>query len=138
MSSTKNAIFSEQELNLCEYGGAIGVLLSLTCLIQHLVVTVNNWITQSLVPGYLFAMVALLLLALKKTVAPVFLIISTILSMIIVFVWTKHQAFSAVVIALLLYHIVLVVGLYVEQVPAKLKENKQAQKAEEDAWAGKI
>lgn len=138
MSSSNNTIFSERQLNLCEYGGAFGVLLSLTCLIQHLVVTVNNWITQSLVPGYLFAIVAFLLLALKKTAAPVLLIISGVLSMIIVFVWTKHQAFSAVVIGLLLYHIVLLVGLYVEQVPAKLKENQQAKKTEEDAWAGKI
>jgi hypothetical protein len=137
-SAPEQNILTERQLNLCEYGGAFGVLLSLTCLIQHFIVTINNWITQSMIPCYLFAIVVFLLLAFKKTIAPLLLIISGVLSLGVQFLWTKHQAISVVVLSLFLYHVIIIVCIYVEHVPAKLKQKQQAEKAEQDAWAGKI
>jgi hypothetical protein len=131
-------ILTERQLNLCEYGGAFGVMLSLTCLIQHFIVTINNWITQSMIPCYLFAIVAFLLLAIKKPVAPFFLIISGVLSLFAQFLWTKHQSISVVVLCLFLYHVIIIVGIYAEHVPSKLKQKKDAEKAERETWAGKI
>ena len=68
MSSSQTTALTERQLNLCEYGGTFGVLLSLTCLIQHLIVTINNWITRAMTPYYLFAIVVFILLGLKKPV----------------------------------------------------------------------
>ena len=136
-SPALNPLTGRQQ-NLCEYGGAFGVLLTLTCLIQHLVVTVSNWITYPMIPFYLFTVIVFFLLALKKTVAPVLLIISSILALVVQWVWIKHQSFSLVVLILLIYIVVIIVSLYTEQVPAKLREKRRAEKAEQEIWAGKI
>ena len=138
MSKTPHNILSERQLNLCEYGGAFGILLSLTCLIQHLIVTVDNWITQLMTPYYIIAIIVFFFLAFKKTIAPILLIISAVLSIIVLMTWIKHQAFSAVVTGLFLYHVIIIIALYVEQVPSKLKERKRLEREEENNWAGKI
>ena len=88
--------------------------------------------------GYIFAIIAFLLLGLKKPVAPVLLIISAIISFIIEIIWVKVLAFSLVVLLLMLYTVIIVVVLYVEQIPQKLKQKRLAEKEEEELWAGKI
>ena len=130
--------FNQKDENLCEYTGLFGVLLSLTCLIQHFVVTRSLWITQLMTVGYIFAIISFLLLALKKPVAPVLLIISAGFSFIMQIIWMKGFAFSLVVLLLVLYTVVIVVVSYVEQVPQKLKQKRQAEKEEEELWARKI
>ena len=130
--------FNQKDENLCEYTGLFGVLLSLTCLIQHFVVTRSLWITQLMTVGYIFAIIAFLLLGLKKPVAPVLLIISAAFSFTTQIIWMKGFAFSLVVLLLVLYTVVIAVVLYVEQVPQKLKQKRQAEKEEEELWAGKI
>lgn len=138
MSETPHNVLTERQLNLCEYGGAFGVLISLTCLIQHLIVTINNWITQLMIPYYFIAITVFLLLAFKKTYSVILLIISGVLSLIILLAWIKHHAFSVIVMALFFYHVIMIIALYVEQVPSKLKEKKRLEREEEDSWAGKI
>ena len=130
--------FSQKDENICEYTGLFGVLLSLTCFIQHLVVTRSHWIAQLMMVGYLFAIIAFLLLALKKPVAPVLLIISAIFSFVTEIIWVKGLAFSLVVLLLVLYTVIIVVVVYVEQIPQKLKRKSLAEKEEEELWAGKI
>jgi len=130
--------FNQKDENLCEYTGLFGVLLSLTCFIQHLVVTRSHWIAQLMMVGYLFAIVAFLLLGLKKPISPVLLIISAVFSFTTEIIWVKGLVFSLVVLLLVLYTVVIVVVLYVEQVPQKLKQKRQAEKEEEELWAGKI
>ncbi len=130
--------FNQKDENICEYAGSFGVLLSLTCLVQHFVVTRSLWITQLMTIGYIFAIIAFLLLALKKPVAPVLLIISAVFSFITEIIWVKGFAFSLVVLLLVLYNVIIVVVLYVEQVPQKLKQKRQAEQEEEELWAGKI
>ena len=130
--------FNQKDENICEYTGLFGVLLSLTCLIQHFVVTNSLWITQLMTVGYLFAIIAFLLLALKKPVAPVLLIISAVFSFITQIIWLKGFAFSLVVLLLVLYTVVIVVVVYMEHIPQKLKQKRQTEKEEEELWAGKI
>jgi len=130
--------FSQKDENICEYTGLFGVLLSLTCLIQHFVVTRSLWITQLMTVGYIFAIIAFLLLALKKPVAPVLLIISAVFSFVTEIIWVKGFAFSLVVLLLVLYTVIIVVVVYVEQIPQKLKQKRLAEKEEEELWAGKI
>jgi hypothetical protein len=138
MSGSPLNPLTERQQNLCEYGGVFGVLLTLTCLVQHLVVTVSNWITYSMIPFYLFIIVTFFLLSFKKTAAPVLLIASAVLALLLQGVWMLHYSFSLVVLILFLYLVVIIVSLYGEQVPAGLRNKQKAEKAEEDSWAGKI
>jgi hypothetical protein len=131
-------VLSERQTNLCEYGGAFGVMLSLTCLIQHLVVTINNWITQLMIPGYIFAIIAFLFLGLKKSISTILLGISLVISLVMVAVWMKHQSSSVVVTSLFIYHVIMIVCMSAEDIPAKLKQKQRAEQEERDNWAGMI
>jgi hypothetical protein len=124
--------------NLCEYGGIFGVLLSLTCLIQHIAVAIPGKVTNPMIPSYLFAIVAFTLLGLQKTYAVILLIISGAYSAFTEYQWIKHYSFSLVVLLLFIYHVIIVVGLFAEQIPERLKQKRLAEKAEEDEWKGKI
>jgi len=138
MSVAKHSILTERQTNLCEYGGVFGVLLTLTCLIQHMIFTINTWLTQLMIPGYLFTIVVFILLALKKPVSLILLIISVVISLTMQLIWTRHQAISLVVICLFIYHIIMLLALHAEHVPARLKEKQRLERAERDEWAGKI
>jgi len=124
--------------NICEYGGIFGVLLSLTCLIQHIAVAIPGKVTNPMIPGYLFAILAFTLLGLQKSYAVILLIISGAYSAFIEYQWIKHYSFSLVVLLLFIYHILIIVAMYAEQIPERLKQKKLAEKAEEDEWRGKI
>ena len=126
------------EKNLCEYGGIFGVLLSLTCLVQHIAVAIPGKITNPMIPGYLFAIVAFVLLGIQKSYAIILVMISAVYSAFNEYQWMKHYSFSLVVLLLFIFHIIVIVAIYVEQVPEKLKQKRLAEKEEEDAWRGKI
>jgi len=124
--------------NLCEYGGAFGILLSLTCLIQHFIAAIPNYITYSMIPAYIFILLAFLLLALQKPVSVILLMTGAVLALACNWIILTSHAFSLVVLFLFLYLVIILVALFVEQVPQKLKLKKAALKAERDEWAGKI
>lgn len=129
---------TDRQKNICEYGGLFGILLSLTCLVQHLVAAIPNAITNPMIPAYLLAIAAFLLLAMQKPVCLFFLISSAFLSLVIEWRWMTHYAFSLVVLLLFLYHVIIIVILYTEQIPARLKQIKAWKEAEEDHWKDKI
>lgn len=127
-----------RQKNICEYGGLFGVLLSLTCLIQHLVAAIPNRITNPMIPAYLLAVTAFLLLALLKHASLYFLIVSAVLTLVIEWRYITHYAFSLVVLLLFLYHVIFIVILYAEEIPFKLRQIIKLKEAEEDQWRGKI
>lgn len=129
---------TERQQNLCEYGGTFGVLISLTCLIQHIIVAIPQWITRAMIILYIFIISSFFLLALKKHYAPVLVIISAVFSLVLEYIWMTHYSFSLVVLALFIYMISIIVTLFVEQVPQKLKEKRLAEIKEEQEWAGKL
>ncbi len=129
---------TNRQKNLCEYGGIFGVLLSLTCLVQHIAVAIPGKVTNPMIPGYVFAIAAFTLLGLQKTYAIIFLIISGCSAAFTEYQWMKHYSFSLVVLMLFIYHVIIIVALYVEQVPERLNQKKMAEKEEEDLWKGKI
>jgi hypothetical protein len=131
-------VLTNRQKNLCEYGGIFGVLLSLTCLVQHIAVAIPSKITNPMIPGYLFAIIAFTLLGLQKINAVIFLIISGANAAFTEWQWMKHYAFSLVVLMLFIYHVIIIVAIYVEQVPETLKQKRVAQKEEEDLWKDKI
>jgi len=123
--------------NICEYCGGFGVLLSLTCLIQHLILAIPNSTTNPMIPIYFFAITAFLLLALQKPISVVLLIVTSALSLLVVWVWMRHYAFSLVVTLLFIYHIIILVVLYAEQIPQKLREKRRLELEEEKFWDNK-
>lgn len=124
--------------NICEYGGLFGILISLTCLIQHMSVLIKTSITNSFIPCYLLAITAFSLLAAQIIFAPLLLIISGAYSIYIVYEWTRHQASSAIVWLFLIYHILILVGIYTERIPKRLAQKQRAIKEEKKLWDGKI
>jgi len=91
-----------------------------------------------MIPGYLFAIIAFILLGLQKINAVVFLIISGAYAAFTEWQWMKHYSFSLVVLMLFIYHVIIIVAIYVEEVPESLKQKRLAQKEEEDLWKDKI
>ena len=131
-------LLTTRQKNICEYGGIFGVLLSLTCLIQHIAVAIPGKVTNPMIPGYLFAITAFALLGLQKGYSVVLIIISAANAAFTEYQWMKHSSFSLVVMMLFIYHVIIIAGLYAEQIPEKLKQKKLAEKAEEDEWRDKI
>ena len=135
--SPLNPLTNYQE-DLCTYGGTFGALLSVTCFIQHLIFALSNWVTLSMNAAYIFIIVAFVLLAFQKSISPVLIIIGTVLSMIIESVWIHDFSFSLAVLFLFLYHGVILVLLFAENIPKKLKQKADLKRNDEEQWAGKI
>ncbi|HWR32690.1 MAG TPA: hypothetical protein VN451_04165 [Chitinophagaceae bacterium] len=129
---------TNRQKNICEYGGIFGVLLSLTCLVQHIAVAIPGNITNPMIPGYLFAIAAFTLLGLQKSWSLILIIISAANAAFTEFQWIMHYSFSLVVLMLFIYHVIIIVGVYTEQIPEALKRKQQMKKEEEDEWKGKI
>ena len=91
-----------------------------------------------MIPGYIFAIVAFTLLGLQKSYAVILIIISAVNAAFTEYQWMKNYAFSLVVLLFFIYHIIIIVSLYAEQVPERLKQKRQAEKEEEDLWKDKI
>src|ERR1043165_5712684 len=125
-----NRILTSSEKNLCEYGGGLGVALTATCLIQHIIVTIPTPLTKPMVPAYVFAILAFLLLALQKPISVILLIISGALSLILELIWLLHFSFSLVVTLLFSYHLIIIITMFVEDIPKKLRMKRAAERAE--------
>jgi hypothetical protein len=133
-----HSILTSDEKNICEYGAALGVVLTLICLVQHTLVVIPKTLTNSMVPAYFFIIIAFILLGLQKTFSIVLLIISAVFSATIEYLWITHYSFSLVVMLLFMYHVIAIVILFMQNIPKKLKMKSAAEKADRDRWAGKI
>lgn len=120
------------------YTGTFGALLATTCLIQHLAIARDYWIAHSMTLIYVFSILGFVLLALKKVFAPLLLIISTILVLLAELILITNFVFSLVVLLLFVYSTVIVVSLYIEQLPRKLKEQALAKRREAEMWKDRI
>jgi hypothetical protein len=133
-----NAILTNKEKNICEYGATFGVMLTLTCIIQHFMLTFPGPLTGPMFTGYAFSVIAFILFGFQKHFSVVLLIISGVISLIIECIWITSYVFSLVVLLLFVYHVVIVVVAFMENIPGKLKMKRAAAKAERDLWSGKI
>ena len=129
---------TNSQLNICAYGGWFGVLLAVTCFIQLMIVGPNHWMINVILVIYLIAGASYLFLALQKYFAPILLIISLVLVIIAEILWIFSFAISVIVLLLVIYNVVMVILIYVEQVPSQLRKKKQALDAEEASWNDKI
>jgi hypothetical protein len=130
---------NERQQNFCTYGGTFGILITVTCLIQHFaVVAVSNWITSTIVVLYVLIVLFFLLLALQKSYSPYLVIAGAVFSLVIQYIWMRELSFSLAVLLLFIYHVIILVCLYTEQVPHRLKLKRKAELEEEQKWAGKL
>src|SRR5258705_876417 len=106
------SVLTNRETILCEYGGSFGVLLALTCLVQHLILMISSTTPNLMIFAYIFTCIAFLSLALQKFWSIVLLIVSALLSLLIEYLWIIHYIFSFVVLLLFVYHVVIVVTLF--------------------------
>jgi membrane-bound ClpP family serine protease len=133
-----NNPLTNRQQDICSYTGLFGVLITLTCLIQHMAITKAHWITFTMLGIYLFIIMAFVLLGLQKSMSPLLLIIAAALSLIAELILTISGIFSLAVLLLLLYTVIIVISLYAEQIPRLLKQKALEIKVEEDLWKDKI
>lgn len=132
-----NTLTGKQK-DLCSYTGLFGALISATCLIQLMVISRDHWIVVVLLGINAFAILAFVLLALQKAIAPWLLIAVATLLLLAKLIYLLNGVFSLIVFLSLLYSVVIVILLFIEQLPQKLKEKALAEKTEALVWKDKI
>lgn len=132
-----NTLTNKQK-DICAYAGLFGALLNATCLIQLMIITREHWVSLALLGAFAFSIGAFILLGLQKPVAPWLLIVSATILFAAELVFVASGVFSLVVLLSCLYSVIIVVVLFIEQLPQKLKEKAMAEKAEEMAWRNKL
>jgi hypothetical protein len=131
-------IFSSRDQDLCNYTGLFGVMISSVCLIQHFFITNPAWITGIIAAIYLFSIVSFVLLAIQRSVAPVLLIVVSILVLMAELIVLGHGLFSVILLLLCIYSLVVTIYIYVDGVPSRLAHRAAAKRIEEQQWQGKI
>jgi hypothetical protein len=129
---------TNRDKNICSYGGLFGVLLTLTCLIQHLAITTTHWLVAVMIFMYIFSIVSFSLLIAQKWLASFLLIVNSVSTLIVTMILILSGVFSLVVIFLFFYTTITTVFVFVEQITSKLKQKTMALKAEEELWRGKL
>lgn len=138
MNKSSLYFLTDRNKEFCTYTGVFGVLLSLTCLIQHFVIAIPHWVTFMVTLVYLFTITSFALLALQKAAAPVMLIISSVMVFMTEAFLMITGLFSLVVILLFIYCIVITIVVYMDGIPKKLSAEAAKQRAERNEWVGKI
>lgn len=136
--STMKQSAQERIQNICVYGGVFGILISATCLIQLMAMTTSHWLTYSLLSVYTSGLVTFLLLALQRYYAPIFMIVSTALSMVSVTILLIGGFFSLILIIEFFYVLVMTIVVFMENIPSALKNKARLKKQEELVWKDKI
>jgi len=113
-------------------------MISGACFVQLMVISRDHWLAFVLLGINAFAILAFILLALQKAVAPWLLISVATLLFLAKLIYIFSGVFSLVVLLSFLYTVVVVAMLFVEQLPKKLKEQAMAEKAEALVWKDKI
>lgn len=138
MSLLNNLKLTKKEEEFCAVAGIAGILLGVTCLLQHLYFMYSLWITWLIAAVYVLSIVAFILLVRKNKFAPVLLIISASLLFINEILLWLLLTFSPAVLLLLLYSIVITVLVYTEGLPKKFTALYLASKTDEDFWKDKL
>ena len=130
------ASLTRQQESFCENAGLFGVLISLTCLAQHLLFMIPHWITFTIIPVYLLCIAGFVLLMKKSVTALRMLLTSSILIFLLEAFMILTLTFSLVLLMLMIYLIVIVALLYTGDLQKQLKEKLIAEKEEAAKWNG--
>ena len=131
-------LLTNKQQDICTYSGSFGALLSAACLVQLMVISRDHWLAFVLLGINAFAILAFILLALQKAIAPGLLVAVAVLLFLAKLTYIFTGVFSLVLLLSFFYSVAVVAVLFVEQLPKKLKERALAEKAEALVWKDKI
>lgn len=129
---------TKKQESFCENGGIFGALISLTCLIQHLVFMVSGWIAYSFIPVYLLSIIGFVLLAKKSYKSYRVILISTILIFVVEAFMIMGLVFSLILLILWVYSVLIIVFMKVDNIQNQLHLKEKSDKAEREKWNGII
>ncbi|MET0637249.1 MAG: hypothetical protein ABWZ25_14560 [Chitinophagaceae bacterium] len=133
-------ILSQKDQDLCTYTGVFGCLISAACTIQHLMLynVFDYALTMFMLFIFLDNIFSFGMLALQKWYAPIWLLICAVMNLLTGTMALRGPLFSVLVILHFIYTATVVVVLYVDRIPSRLRAKELAQQAERNEWAGKI
>ena len=132
-----NTLTNKQQ-DICSYSGLFGALISTACFVQLMIISRDHWVAFVLLGINVFAILAFILLALQKAIAPWLLIAVAALLFLAKLIYLFNGVFSLIVLLSLMYSVVIVAVLFVGQLPRKLKAKALAERAETLTWKDKI
>jgi predicted membrane protein len=135
--NVQNKLTKKQE-EFCVVAGVAGAALSITCLLQHFYFMYSLWFTWLMAFVYIFSTVAFILLARKSRFAPICIIITAVLLFIDELLLVLSLTFSVVVVLLMIYSIVMIVLIYMDNLPQKFKAIAAEKEAENNYWKDKL
>ena len=127
---------TEGQEGFCENFGIIGILISVTCLIQAFIFMPPHWITYTIILVYLVSITGFILLARKSVRAFPTILAATIFLFLLEALLLVLLTFSLVLLILLLYSIVIVALMLTNEIQKKLQEKKRFEKEEKEKWDG--
>ena len=125
---------TKQQESFCENAGLFGVMISITCLVQMVMMMTAHWIPFSVIGTYTICIAGFVLLMKKSTGALRLLTIGTILIFFMAALVLLSNIFSLLLFVLLAYLITIVTLMYTGQIPAQLKKKRMAAIEEAQKW----
>lgn len=129
---------AEKLSEICGYTGVFGMLISITCMVQHMIYGLSHWLIYLIALFYCFAIISYLLLALQKQYAPLLIIIVAALSLADVLMLFIFHVISLIVVVLLLYSVIAASLLYMEGIAGRLRMRAIEKRREDDEWRERI
>jgi predicted membrane protein len=129
-------VLTKQQESFCENAGLFGTMLSVACLIQHIVFMIPHWISFSIIPVYVLSIAGYILLMKKSVSALPLLLISAILVFLLEALLLFSLTFSLVLFLLLIYSIVIVVLFFTGNMQKQLRKKALAEKEDAEKWNG--
>ena len=131
-------LLTKQQESFCENTGLFGVMISTTCLAQHLFFMIPHWITFIATAVYILCIAGFVLLMKKSVAAFRILIISVVLVFLLEAFMLFTLTFSLVLLLLLFYVLTIVMLLYTGDIPNHLKQKLIDEQEEAAKWSGII
>lgn len=130
--------FSKKEDEMVSVLGVVGTALSLTSLFQHFYFATNGWQVWTIAIAYIYSTIAYILAVKKNRLCGVLLIIAAVLLFINEILLFFMGVSSPVVMLLFVFTIITIVLLYMENIPAKLKQKFLLESQDDDFWKDKL
>ncbi|RYY61674.1 MAG: hypothetical protein EOO05_05580 [Chitinophagaceae bacterium] len=133
-------ILSVKEEDLCTYTGIFGCLISAVSIIQHIVCyRVFDFVLPAVMLAfYLLSFISFVALAMQKSFAPILLLVSSSLCLFNAAMALRGPLLSPLIILHFVYSATLVVVIYMDKLPARLRAKELAIRAERNEWIDKI
>lgn len=127
-----------RDKNLCSYTGFIGILLTLTSIIQLFVIAKEASVITWIFGIYIFTLVAFSMLIAQHHGAPYLLISATVGLLIVDIMVSRNGFFSLVIMLLFIYCTIVSLFIIMDGLHQRLWKRTLSQQAEEDRWRDKI